>query len=181
MVIDLWPKKISKIHKMHAFNQIYVFSKFWRLRYKITWNQFQKTLQKSSLLVFYEFFSQHFSNRIYPSVKIILAYFYIIKTITTKFITIFLAHLFNGFHIILYKINNNKYLLNLRYFSNNFMSFILKYIVDLLTLISLSISLNLSHSLNFINKSPCLYAKLRIPLFLHFTIFSYYLTYVLRF
>ena len=138
-------------------------------------------MQKSSLLVFYEFFSQHFSNRIYPSVKIILAYFYIIKTIPTKFITIFLAHLFNGFHIILYKINNNKYLLNLRYFSNNFVSFILKYIVDLLTLTSLSISLNLSHSLNFINKSPCLYAKLRIPLFLHFTIFSYYLTYVLRF
>ena len=44
-------------------------------------NQQQKTLEKPFLLIFLQIFLQHFSNRPYPNVKIILAYFSIIKTI----------------------------------------------------------------------------------------------------
>ena len=64
------------------------------------------------------------------------------------------------------KFNNNKNILNFRYFSNTFTSFTLKYVVDLLIPMSLSISLNLSDSLILLHKTSCLYSKLRILFFL---------------
>ena len=45
--------------------------------------------------------------------------------------------------------------------------------VDLLTPISSRISLNIWDSLKFLNESPCLYAKLRIPVFSHSIIVSF--------
>ena len=53
--------------------------------------------------------------------------------------------------------NNTGDFLSFRYFFNTFKSYNLKYINDLLTLISLIISLSLSDSLNFLNKSLCLH------------------------
>ena len=41
---------------------------------------FKRLYKNLSYLFFNEFFLQHFSNRPYLNVKIILAYFYIIKT-----------------------------------------------------------------------------------------------------
>ena len=52
-----------------------------QLRYKITHNQLQKTLKKSFLIIFSQFFLQHFPDRPYPNVKTILAQFYITKAI----------------------------------------------------------------------------------------------------
>ena len=40
-----------------------------------------KRLYKKFLFIFSRIFLQHFSNRLYSNVKIILVYFYIIKTI----------------------------------------------------------------------------------------------------
>ena len=48
---------------------------------KISFKRLYKSLYNLSYLFFFTNFSQNFSNRPYPTVKIILAYFYIIKTI----------------------------------------------------------------------------------------------------
>ena len=56
-------------------------SKSRRLRYKITQKSTSKDFIKTFPIYFARVFLQHFSNRPYPNVKIILAYFYIIETI----------------------------------------------------------------------------------------------------
>ena len=58
--------------------------KFLRLRHKITQKSASKDFIKTSayfLFIFSQKFLQHFWNRPYPNVKIVLAYFCIIKTI----------------------------------------------------------------------------------------------------
>ena len=76
-------------------------SKFWRLHFKIT----QKSALKNFIDIktfptyFFTIFLQHHSNRPYPNVKMILANFYIIKTL--KFIITsgfgYFTHTFTSF------------------------------------------------------------------------------------
>ena len=113
-------KKYLKIHEKDAIcSRKHLKCKFWWLRYKIT----QKSASKDFIWIFPTYFSQiflqHFSNRLYPNVKIVLAYFYIIKTTLRVLLTRFILY----------------------------------------------ISLKLSDSLDFSNKSPCSYAKLRTSFF----------------
>ena len=55
--------------------------KFRKLRYKITQRSTSKDFIKTYPTYLLRTLLQHFSNRPYPNTKIILAYFYIIKTI----------------------------------------------------------------------------------------------------
>ena len=56
-------------------------SKFQHLRYKITYKLAAKDFIKIFPTCIFKNFLQHFPNRFYPSVKIILLNLYVIKTI----------------------------------------------------------------------------------------------------